>query len=633
MLQQMREGFRYLKWLLVIIIFMFIWWAFATWGGGASRGRQEIAWAARVNGVAIPIETFQSAARRMDGMYQSLLGEQYAQQRALIRIGLQAINSLVEQELIYQEALRQGITVTPQEVAEEIMRDPNFQENGRFIGLDRYRGLFRGNRLSIEEYEEQVRRGLVIDKFRSLIEDSVSVSDAEVEQEFLRRNEKSAVEYLIVDPAKVGPKVSPADAELLRSYEDHKDRYVRGEGRAGIFVLFSPAEAAAAQNASDEEVAAAYEKYRSTRYSVGEQRCAAHILLKVSEQAAPEVVTKAETKARGILKRAKAGEDFSALARKESEDSTASNGGDLGCFPRGQMVKEFEDAAFSLPVGGVSDLVRSRFGFHIIKLKDIRPPHTTSLDEAREALRQELNLERGRGEVMKRAADFARAAAGGKLETVAKSQGLAVQQTGEVREGDALPGVVGSQPVVARMLALAPGEVSDAIPIPSGQVVVQVTGKAPPAARPFQDVRAQVLKDVVERQARRAVADAVRSAGRSGGLKTVARALRVELKTQSDVTRGAGLPGLPPDATIEKQIGSLAPGSIGDPVTTSAGIVVLSVKERQDHREDLASQKDSISDGLLRQRQDRLYRALVKRLREHGDVQINQPLVDSLDRA
>ncbi len=633
MLQQMREQFRYLKWLLLVIIFMFIWWAFATWGGGATRGRQEIAWAARINGVAIPIETFQSTARQLEERYQSLLGEQYAQQRSMFRIGRQAIDGLVDEELVYQEALRQGISVTPQELIEAITRDPGFQEGGRFIGLERYRNLFRGNRMSVEDYENQVRRGLVIDKFRHLIVDAVSVSDADIDQEFLRRNAKVTVEYVVADPAKAVTRTAPPDSDLQRYYEEHKDRYTQREGRAGVYVLFSPSDTAATENVSDEDVAAAYERYKSARYDIGEQRCAAHILVKVADQAAPDAVKKSETKARDVLKRVKRGEDFAALARKYSEDSSAANGGDLGCFPRGQMVKEFEDSAFSLPVGGVSDLVRSRFGFHIIRVKDIRPPHTTSLQEASEALRQELKLERARGEVLKRAADFARAAAGGKLEAVAKSQGLAVQQTGQVRDGDALPGVVASQAVVAGMLALPPGGVSDPIAIPAGQVVAQVTATAPPAARPFQEVRARVLKDVQDERARQAVAEAIRSAGRSGDLKTVARALKVEVKTQPNLTRGASLPGVPLDPAIERQIDTLAPGTIGDPVTTSAGIVVLRVKERSDHREEFASQKDSIGDDLLRQRQDRLYRALVKRLRESGRVEVNGSLVDSLDRA
>src|SRR2546427_5519361 len=187
MLQQMRDGFRYLKWLLVIIIFMFIWWAFATWGGGASRGRHDDAWAARVNGVTIPSDAFQSAARQMDTMYQQLLGEQYAQQRSRVRIGQRTIRTLVEQDLIYQEALRQGITVTPREVVEAIMRDPQFQENGRFIGPARYRKLLEANHYDVGQFEEQQRRRLLIAKFSQLIEDAVTVSDAEVEREFLRR--------------------------------------------------------------------------------------------------------------------------------------------------------------------------------------------------------------------------------------------------------------------------------------------------------------------------------------------------------------------------------------------------------------------------------------------------------------
>ncbi len=632
MLKQMRDWFRYLKWLLLIIIVMFIWWAFAALGGGASGRRQEEAWAAKINGVTVSVGAFQSYARRLDSMYTQLLGDQYAQQRSMIRIGSQAIESLVEQELVYQEALRQGISVTPQELADALMRDPSFQENGRFIGVERYRAMFGANRASVGEFEEQRRRDLVVDKFRMMVGDGVTVSDAEVEQEFLKKNEKASVDYLVVDPAKARPKSPPGEADLQKWYDGHKDRYMRGEGRTGLYVLFSAAELAAAQNVTDGDVAAAYERLKATRYSNGEQRRASHILFKADNAAPPDAVAKVEKKAREILKRARAGEDFAALARKYSEDPSATNGGDLGLFGRGQMVKEFEDAAFSLPVGGISDPVRTVYGFHIIQVTDSRPARIVPLEEARDTLRQELRLERARPEILKRSAAFARAAAGGKLEAVARSQGIPVQQTGDVRQGDALPGAVASQAVVERMLGLAPGEVSDAIPIPSGQVVVQVTGTVPPAPRPFQEARAQVLKDLEEDSARQAITGALRSARGSGGLKALSRALKVDLKNQADVARGASLPGLPPDPVIEKQIATLAPGSIGDPIMTSAGIVVLSVKERRDHREELASQRDSVSDGLLRQRQDRLYRALVKRLREQSQVRLNQPLVDSLDR-
>ena len=183
------------------------------------------------------------------------------------------------------------------------------------------------------------------------------------------------------------------------------------------------------------------------------------------------------------------------------------------------------------------------------------------------------------------------------------------------------------------MRDLAPGQVSDSIPVPSGQVVVQVTGTVPAAPLPFPESRAQVLKDFEEERARQSVARAVRSAGSPGGLQAAARTLKAELKTQADVTRGSSLAGVPPDPQIEKQITTLPPGTVGDPVSTSAGIVVLRVSERRDHRDEFASQRDSISDGLLRQRQDKLYRALVKRLRERGDILLNEAAIKAMDQA
>lgn len=633
MLQQMREWFRYLKFILYVIIFMFIVWAFASWSGGGPGLTRDSAWAAVVNGRQIPLTTFQSHARRLDSTYQSLLGEQYAQQRSLLKIGRRAIDSLVEQELLHQEAVRQGIAASPREVAEAIRRDPNFQEDGRFIGLDRYRNLFSAGRLGLEDYESQVRRGLAIEKLRSLIEDAVGVSDADIEQEFLRRNQKATVEYVVIDPAKVGSQRPPDDASIGRYYDAHRERYTRGEGRTGAFVLFSPADRAGAQTVSDAEVAAAYERMRATRYTLPDQRRASHILLKVPSGAPDDAAARIERQARSILKAARGGEDFAALARKHSEDGSAPSGGDLGFFGRGQMVKEFEDAAFSLPVGAISDLVRSTYGFHIIKIAEARAGRSVPLEEVREQLREELKMEKANAETQRRSADLARAAAGGKLEAVARSQGLEVRETGPVHEGDALPGLAASQAVVARMLTLAPGEVSAPVPAPSGQVVVQVTGTAPPEPTPLPEVRARIIKEIEDERALSAVADVLRAAQASGGsLRAVARRLKAELKTQADLARGGALPGLTADPAIEKQIAALAPGAIGEPITTSSGIALLSVKERSDHRDQFDSQQDAIRDSLVRERRDRFYRALLKRLREQGEIVVNEPVIQSIDQ-
>jgi len=150
MLQQMRDWFRYLKWILLVIVVMFVWWAFAAWSGGASGGRpqqEEAGWAARVNGTTIDLAAFQSSARQMESTYRSLFGDQFSQQRGLIKIGQAAINQLIDEELLYQGAEAAGLSVSQDEVADAITHEPSLQENGHFIGLDRYRNLFRAARI------------------------------------------------------------------------------------------------------------------------------------------------------------------------------------------------------------------------------------------------------------------------------------------------------------------------------------------------------------------------------------------------------------------------------------------------------------------------------------------------------
>jgi len=630
MLQQMRDWFSYLKWVLLVIVAMFIWWSFDP-GGGAPR--PDGAWAARVNGEAISTTAFQSQARRLDSTYQSLLGPQYTQQRGFLRVGRQAIDSLIEMELLYQEATRQGVAVSAEEVAEAITRDPNLQENGRFFGLDRYRDLFGGNRGLIESYEAQVRRGLIIDKFRSLIQDGVSVTDAEVLEEFVRRNEKAEVDYVVLDPARMGLP-APDEAAVAAHYEANRDRYSRGEGRTGRYVLFNAADFAAAVQVADADVEAAYNAARSTRFSQPEQRRAAHILFKIAADATPEATAMTEREARAVLTRARGGEDFAALARKHSQDTSAANGGDLGFFGRGQMVPEFETAAFDLAVGQVSDLVRSPFGFHLIKVSDTRAAREIPLDEVRQSLRDEIQRTRAREEIARRSADLAGAAAGGRLEEAARARSLEVRDTGTVRPGEALAGVAASQAVTARMMDLALGEVGDPVATPSGMVIVQVTGTVPPEPRPLDEVRAQVRKDLEDGRARAAAAEAVRAArGSRDALRTVARRFRAEVKTQSEVSRGASLPGLPPNPLLETQIFSLAPGTPGDPITTPSGIVVVSVKNRQDPRPEFETRKEEVREGLVRQRRDRFYRSVVRRLRDSGEVEVNEALVRSVDQA
>lgn len=632
MLRQMRNLFSYLKWILMIIVIMFLWWVFVP-GGSAPPASRNSGWAANVNGEAISIASFQNAARQLDARYRNLLGDQYDQRRGVIRIGIPTINALIDEELVHQEALSQGIRVTDRELAEMIRSHPAFQENGRFIGNEAYQARLSRGQPNRSQFEEGLRRELVIQKFRGLVQDGVEVRDEEVEQEFLQRNERLIVDYLIADRAALAGGTDPGEIEVARYYSEHPEQYSRGEGRTGLYVLFTARELAESQEVTEIEVRNVYDRDRDTRYTRPEQRLASHILFRLDGGATTEQIEETERKARDVLQEARSGGEFSDLARDHSDDVTsAAVGGSLGWFGHGSMVKEFEEAAFALEIGGVSDLVRTSFGFHIIKLFDSREGKTESYAEVHDQLLQEIRLNKARSEVLKRSTEFAAAASGGRLEEAARARDLNVSETGTVRLGDALPGVAASQSVTARMMSLDVGEVSESIPAPAGQVIVQVTGIAPPEPQPLEQIRARVVSDLQNEKALERVKEALEAVREKGDITALGRHLGTEVKTEEDLARGAVPPGVPSNPEITRQLRNLPAGTLGSPVATPQGFVVLSVRERRQNREEMESQRDSIENNLTSQKRDRLYRALLLRLRERSRIEINEPIITQVDQ-
>jgi peptidyl-prolyl cis-trans isomerase D len=261
---------------------------------------------------------------------------------------------------------------------------------------------------------------------------------------------------------------------------------------------------------------------------------------------------------------------------------------------------------------------------------DTRAARVQTFDEVKEDIRKDIALGRARSAANERASQIATGAAGGRLDEAARERGLTVNETGAVRAGGALPGLPASQPAVARMLELEPGQVSEPIAVPGGLVIVQVTGTLPDEARPLQEVRTRIDKEILDErrgEALRARADA------AGSLDALARQLGVEVKKQDDLTQGAVLTGVSRDSRIDRQIETLAPGAIGDPVPTAAGLVLLSVRARDDRREEMATQHDATRDSLVSQQRDRLLRAHIRRLRDQGEVAINEALVETVDRS
>ncbi len=324
---------------------------------------------ARVDGRTITVLDFQRAYQAQIQVYRGAYGGNISEQM-LKQLGIdqQILQQMVDEEASLAEAKRRGIDVSDAELEQRILAIPAFSENGQFIGQARYAALLRMQRppLSVDQFEQSLRKSLIVEKLRSAVTEWVSVAGKDVDQEFVRRNDKVKLEMVTFAADKFRPDVKVDDAELTPYFEAHKEQYRIGEKRKIRFVLVDVDAMRAASRPTAREVERAYNDSIEL-YSTPEQVRASHILLKTAGKKEDEVKAKAEQ----ILKELKAGGDFAALAKKYSEDEgSAKQGGDLDFFGKGRMDPAFEEAAFELKPGEISDVVKSQYGFHIIKVTD-----------------------------------------------------------------------------------------------------------------------------------------------------------------------------------------------------------------------------------------------------------------------
>ncbi len=285
----------------------------------------------------------------------------------------QILKQLVFQKEIEYEAKRLGITVSDQERADRIRQYvPTAFNGGTFVGMDRYAAEVQARfQMAVPAFEELIRQGLLEEKFRKLVTDGISVGPAELQDEFRNKNEKVKLDYALIKPEDLEAKISTDDAEIRASYEKNKSKYQVPERRVARYAVVDVNQIRQGVRVSDDMLKLQYQS-NIQQYQVPNRVHPQHILLMTVGKTDAEV-EEIKKKAEDVLKQAKKGGKFDELAKKYSEDpGSKEKGGDLGWITQGQTVPEFEKTAFSLNPGQISDLVKTQYGFHIIKVLD---PH------------------------------------------------------------------------------------------------------------------------------------------------------------------------------------------------------------------------------------------------------------------
>lgn len=629
MLDRMRRHKGWLKWSLALVVLTFVVFYipdFLTTTTGASPNETI----ADVEGEPITVGSFTRRYNAQVQAYRNAYGGQMNDQ-LLKQLGIdrQILQQLIDEEAMVAESRKQGITVSNVEIRERILALPGFQESGKFVGEQRYRQILQIQNppLTTTEFENSLRRALMIEKLRTALTGWMSVNDTDVVAEFRKRNEKVKLDVVPVTAEAFKSQVTVTDAELVPFFEKARDKYRIGEKRKIKYAQVNVEQVRGTITVPEAEIAAFYQQNLS-QYQTPAQVRASHILFKLEGK--DEKVVQAL--AADVLKKATApSADFAALAKQYSEDdSNNQNGGDLDYFGRGRMVAEFEQAAFGMKAGEISNLVKTAFGFHIIKVVDNKSDQTRPLAEVRTELEDQLKWQKAQAEAERIAKSLeATTKTPADLDKVAKERNLAVVETGLVASDEPIQGV-GAQPEISgRVFGMKEGEVTPAMRVATGWVFATVTGRQDSYLPQLAEVKAKVADDVrQEKAAEMAKQRATAIATELKNAKDFAAAAKragLEVKTTELVARGTAIPDLGISEAVDAVAFALPPGGVSDAISTATGTAVIRVVEKVGVTDtEVESGKDMLRDELVNGRRDKFFGAYMQKAKSGLKINIKQ---------
>jgi len=541
----------------------------------------------------------------------------------------QVAQQMVMQAAMLVEASRLGLHVTDDELREELRTGPlgqQFFPSGNFIGQERYEQFISQNfSMGVAQFEQQMKDDLLMRKLEGLVEGGVSVSDAAIAQEFERENTKVKLEYAVLSLDKVMSEIHPNEAELKAYFDKNQGRYANAipEKRKANYIVIDAAKVSEQVQVTREDLQRYYNQHRDD-YRVPDE---VNLRLIQIRMPAPgpdgkvdsKAVDAAKQKADDIVKKLKAGGNFADLAKKESDDPSKEDGGELGWIGRGR-IPDIEDQIFALNKGQTSEVLKSSLGFNIVRVEDKRTAHVQSLDEVKSAIEPLLRQEKAARAVETLGNDVRTLARTSGLDAAAAKYGLVVVHSDLFSRGSILPGVGASPELMEALFGAHAKDPPELTTIPQGRVVFQVTEIKPPQKPTFDDVRAQVeatfkqerAGELLQKQTQE-LSDRARA---SHDLKKAAQELGATVKTSELVTRSGQVPDLGAMSGQAAVAFDMKQGQISGPINAGRSGVVFEVVERQEPTTDeLAASKDKIRASLLEKKREEVLENFATSLR------------------
>lgn len=635
--------------LLLLIIVSMAWYLVPS-SGNYSFGTPPKGVVAKVDGTEISADEVRTTAQQM--LKQQMQGNTANMNMLLPFFSQRAAEQLITRQAMLSEASRMGLRVSPEEVKEELQHGryaATFFPGGNFIGEQEYKDMLQRADLTPKKFEESVANDLLLTKLQALISGTASVSENEIHDQFVKQNTKVKFDYAVLKQDDIKKGLHPTESELKSYYQSHLSSYANSipEKRKIKYAVIDTNKIEADIQVTPGDLESYYRDHRDA-YRVPEQAKVSHILIKtplpgpdgkVDEKGAAE----AQRRAEDLLQQLKSGAKFEDLAKKYSEDpGSAKEGGSLGWIGRGQTVPEFEKTAFSLPKGQISDLVKSSYGFHIIRVEDKQDAHVKSLDDVKAEIEPALKHQKAQQIAQKQADSLLKDARAASLDAAAAKQNIPVITSDFFARRDMLPGLGPSPQLMEAVFAAQEKAPPDMAPTSQGTAVYELLAIKPPATPTFEEIRTRVEDEFKNERSRTLLAQKAQElsdrAKAAHDLKQVAKELGATMKTSDLVLPDGQVPEVGSMSGQAAVAFTMKPGEISGPITSGSDAVVLQVLENQTPTDaEYAAKRDQIRDSLLQGKQQERFALfvsnLVDEMTKSGKIKRNQEELKALTRA
>lgn len=539
------------------------------------------------------------------------------------------LGQMVSQKLLEAEAERLGISVSNSELSYSISQIPAFAGADGKFDMNLYQNFLQMRQMSAATFENDMRNSNLIQKLQQYITLPVKPTEAEARELFNTASEKVQIDYYYVSGAEFVKKAMISDKAVEDYYKANPDKFTIPARAIIKYISFTPDELSIYEDVSPEELKSYYAA-NNDDFKQEDQVNARHILLMVDENGSEADAAKAEKKIKKILAKAKAGQDFGKLAEKYSEGPSGPKGGELGWFGRGAMVKPFEEAAFNLKKGEISKPVRTRFGWHIIKIDDIRKAGQKDFDQVKDEIRAAIAQEKASDSItdkLDHAIDLI--ASGMSFDKVADDIGIAFKKSEQATLQNLTRAFGMTESAAKTIIALPKGSTTDMpVAVDQGYLIAEKVEDIPASISPLKAVKEDIKNFLSQQQAMQlAKAKAAITMGKLSNAATAAKelkAIKKDLKTSEPFGRDGFIPGLGMNPRLaEAAFVAKKDQWLPQPYELPGGFIVARMDDRIPPKEEAwVAQKDMIMNAIEQQRANEIFNAFLTELRSKAKVEI-----------